>query len=182
MYEGRALGWKLYEFWQWSASDLVSNATRGRLAEFIVAKSLGIPTCGVRDEWAAYDLRSACGIRIEVKSAAYLQSWMQRRPSSISFSVRPARAWDPDCNRQARSPSRPADVYVFALLAHMDKSSIDPMNLDQWEFYVLSTGAINARTRSQHSITLNSLRRLRAGPISFGKLREAVNKAHQTDK
>lgn len=35
---------------------LVSNATRGRLAEFIVAAGLKIDTSGVRDEWAASDL------------------------------------------------------------------------------------------------------------------------------
>jgi hypothetical protein len=82
--------------------------------------------------------------------------------------------WDPDTNRQAAKPSRLADVYVFALLACMDKPSIDPLNLDQWEFYVLSTRAINERTRSQHSITQNSLKRLNAGLISYDELRWGV--------
>jgi len=172
--EGRTTDWRVQEFWQWSTSDLVSNATRGRLAEFIVAKAMGISTDTVRDEWAAYDLTTPEGIKIEVKSAAYLQSWAQNKPSSITFRVRPARAWDPETNRQAPEPCRTADVYVFALLAHQDKISVDPLNLDQWEFYVLSTRAINERKRSQHSITLNSLRRLHSGPVSFGKLRTAV--------
>jgi hypothetical protein len=48
---------ELIEFWQWSISDLVSNVSRGVLAEFIVAKALEINTVSnVRDEWAAYDL------------------------------------------------------------------------------------------------------------------------------
>ena len=34
-----ALGFDLLSFWQWSASDLVSNALRGRLAEFSDKKS-----------------------------------------------------------------------------------------------------------------------------------------------
>jgi hypothetical protein len=162
------------DFWRWSVSDLVSNATRGRLAEFIVAKALGVPTSGVRDEWAAYDLLTPAGIRVEVKSAAYLQSWAQRRHSNIVFSVRRARAWDPETNLQAAVASRSADVYVFALLAHRDKASLDPLDLEQWEFYVVPTHALDARTRSQHSITLSSLRRLEAGPVSFGQLEETV--------
>ncbi|MBU0536462.1 MAG: hypothetical protein KKE20_05825 [Nanoarchaeota archaeon] len=55
----------LFEFWQWSVSDLMSNATRGRLAEFIVAKALNIDK-GIRNEWDAYDL-SYKNIKIETK-------------------------------------------------------------------------------------------------------------------
>jgi hypothetical protein len=33
----------------------------------------------------------------------------------------------PDAKRQA-------DVYVFALLAHEDRTTIDPLDLDQWKF------------------------------------------------
>ncbi len=57
----------------------------------------------------------------------------------------------------AKLAMREADVYVFALLAHTDKSTIDPLDLDQWQFFVLSRAAICARTRSQYSITLKSL-------------------------
>jgi len=172
--KGRKTGINVADFWAWSVSDLMSNATRGRLAEFIVAKAMGISTDGVRDEWAAYDLITENGIKIEVKSAAFLQTWAQRRASTISFSIRPARAWEPETNRLAEKPERLTDVYVFALLAHMDKSTIDPTNLDQWEFYVMSTRDICARKRSQHSIALNSLKILKAGPYSFRELKNAV--------
>jgi hypothetical protein len=42
------LGFDLHNFWAWSVSDLVSNATRGRLAEYVIARALGISTAGVR--------------------------------------------------------------------------------------------------------------------------------------
>ena len=74
--------------------DLTGNATRGRLAEYIVARALGISTGGVRDEWAACDLCTTAGVQIEVKSAAYLQSWQQTKPSTISFSIKKSRPWD----------------------------------------------------------------------------------------
>ena len=78
--DGRALGVSLLQFWQWSASDLLSNATRGRLAEYLVARDLGVAD-GIRSEWIAHDLTSKIGTKIEVKSAAYVQTWIQRRAS-----------------------------------------------------------------------------------------------------
>jgi len=174
---GKALDFGLLGFWQWSASDLVSNATRGRLAEYIVARALGLPAYGVRDEWAAYDLITAEGIRLEVKSASYLQSWYQKKPSTILFSVRASRAWNPETNELSREARRQANLYVLALLAHTDKATLNPLDLDQWSFFVVPTEVLDARTRSQHSITLPSLGTLGYRAVSFGELGEAVRSA-----
>ena len=174
--DGEGLGSNLLSFWRWSTSDLVSNVTRGRLAEFIVAKALGISTDGVRNEWDAYDLETKDGVKIEVKSAAYLQSWHQERLSSIAFRVPKTRSWDPDSNRLENEAKRPADVYVFAVLAHRNKSTVDPLNVNQWHFYVLPTRILDGRTRSQHSITLKTLERLSNGSVPFQDLRMTVQK------
>lgn len=178
-FNGKDTEIKLIDFWRWSVSDIISNATRGRFAEFIVATALNIDLTIIRDEWSAYDLTSPEGIKIEVKSASYLQSWYQRDFSKISFSIKAARHWDSLTNKQAEVPSRESDVYVFCLLKHREQSTLNPMKLDQWEFFVLSTLEINNYTRSVSSITLNSLQRLTEG-ISYDKLREAiVNKYEQ---
>ena len=175
--DGEGLGSNLLSFWRWSISDLVSNVTRGRLAEFIVAKGLGIATDGVRNEWDAYDLETEDGVKIEVKSAAYLQSWHQERLSRITFRVPKTRSWDPDSNRLENEAKRPADVYIFAVLAHRDKSTVDPLNVNQWRFYVLPTRILDERTRSQHSITLKTLERLSNGSVTFQELRIAVQES-----
>lgn len=39
---GKPLGPTLLDSWRWNSSDLVSNANRGWLAEFIVASALGL--------------------------------------------------------------------------------------------------------------------------------------------
>ena len=95
---GRALGPTLQDFWRWSTSDLVSNATRGRLAEFIVASALGISISGVRDEWSPFDLRTEERVKVEVKSAAYIQSWFQSKLSVISFRTPKTQAFDAEPN------------------------------------------------------------------------------------
>ncbi len=173
------LDFDLLSFWQWSSSDILSNATRGVVAEYLVARALGIDREGVRDEWAAYDLETSEGLRIEVKSAAYLQSWLQTAFSRISFTVRKTLAWDPDTNRQSTVPTRQAHVYVFALLAHRDKQSVDPMDVSQWRFYVLPTTVLDSRTRSQHSITLPTLERRSEGAVCYSGLAEAVDRVAQ---
>jgi len=178
--DGEALAFDVLGFWQWSASDLISNATRGRLSEYVVANALGVSTAGVRNEWDAFDLKASSGIRIEVKSAAYIQSWHQKKLSAVSFITLRTRAWDPDTNVQSLEAKRQADVYVCALLAHRDKATIDPLNVNQWRFYVLPTAVLDARTRSQHSITLKSLEALSGGPVAFAELCEAVERANVT--
>jgi hypothetical protein len=179
---GRALSARLQDFWRWSVSDLVSNATRGRLAEFIVATALDVPTDGVRDEWGAYDLKTPNGVKVEVKSAAYVQSWAQSNFSTISFRTPRTRAFDPDTNRLDREPKRQADVYVFAVLAHKDKRTIDPLNADQWEFYVLPTATLDARIRSQYGITLVTLKSLCGRAVSYDQLRGEVERAGRPAK
>jgi hypothetical protein len=170
---GGPAGPTLADFWGWSRSDLLDNLERGVLAEFIVATALSIPTDGVRVGWATWDLTTPDGVRVEVKSAAYLQSWAQRRLSRISFSTPKTLAWDADTGEFAGLAQRHAQVYVFALLAHTDKSTVNPLDLDQWMFYVLPTSVLDARTRSQHSITLKTLEELTAA-VGFSELRETV--------
>lgn len=169
------LGFDLQDFWRWSASDILSNATRGILAEYLVARALGILVEeGVRDEWAAYDLTTPEGFKVEVKSAAYLQSWYQDRLSRISFLVAKTRTWDPATNLLDSVPARKADVYVLALLHHQDKATVNPMDVEQWCFYVLPTSLLDSRTRSQHSITLPTLEQLGIQPITWHDLRAGV--------
>jgi hypothetical protein len=172
------LPFDLLSFWQWSASDLVSNALRGRLAEFLVARALGIAD-NVRAEWDAFDLRSASGATIEVKSAAYLQTWAQKRISAISFDIAPTRFWDAATNVIASEPRRQADLYVFALLGHQDKATLDPMDVGQWIFFVLATAVLNARLPAQKQLGLIGLRSLGSVECAFGQLREAIEAVAQ---
>ena len=90
--DGQGLGFDVTSFWRWAASDLASNVWRGVLAEYLVARALGVAT-GVRTEWDACDIRTEHGTRVEVKSAAYLQSWHQRALSAIAFDIGMKRGW-----------------------------------------------------------------------------------------
>lgn len=173
------LDFALVDFWRWSASDLLNNVIRGNLAEFIVAKALGIST-EVRTVWAAYDLllplEPGRELKIEVKSAAYLQGWEQDKYSRIQFDVRKTKALDETTSVYAGTSKRQADVYVFALLKHKDRPTVEPLNLAQWDFYVLPTRTLDHEIGEGHSISLKALEKLTV-PVSFSCLRQAVIQA-----
>lgn len=178
---GKKTEYNLLDFWRWSVSDILSNATRGRFAEFIVGTAIGLKPENLRDEWDAYDLTTENGIKIEVKSAAYIQSWNQKDYSAISFSIKPARYWDAETNMQRGEPKRHADLYVFCHLKHKNQDTIDPLKMEQWDFYVLPTYRLDNYERSQSSITINSLRKL-TEPKNYSELKTEIEKAYNEQK
>jgi hypothetical protein len=179
-HQGQDIEANLLGFWRWACSDLLNNAMRGVLAEYIVGLALDCVDGGVRTEWDATDLCTPQGLRVEVKSSAYLQSWPQARLSPIKFDIEPKTAWYAQTNSYATERKRQSDVFVFCVLAHMDKSTVDPLNLDQWEFYVLSTNRLNVAVGEQKSVTLGSLtRQTPVKKISFADLRDRIEMAAQ---
>jgi hypothetical protein len=167
----------ILDFWRWSVSDVLSNATRGIFAEFIVATATRTNLTTIRDEWAAYDLETPSGIKLEIKSSAYLQTWAQKSFSKISFRTKPSKQFDFSTNKYSTEKSRSAEVYVFCLLNHKDKATVNPLNLNQWEFYVLSTKVLNNYIRSQNSITLKSLQALTSA-VYYDGLNHAIIESH----
>ena len=182
--EGQPIGPTLVDYWRWSASDLLSNTQRGVIAEYFVATALG--TAGrPRDEWVSFDVVNENGDEIEVKSAAYRQSWAQDRPSSIQFRIAPTHwLWNPETgdNKQLDPPRRPAKIYVFCVLGRKADLNPDPLNVAQWRFYVLPTAILDREVPGQKMIRLNPLKALvrrttGRGAIAYGSLREAIDEA-----
>ena len=161
------------DYWRWAYSDIVGNTHRGLLAQFIVAKALGDRREAV-DTWEPYDVVAADGTKVEVKSAAYVQSWSQRKYSRISFGIARSRAWNPRTGDWEGSDAiRHADVYVFSLLTEKDKTKVDPLDLQQWEFYVLSTAVLDSELSKAKTISLERVRTYTSA-VGVAQLENAV--------
>lgn len=158
-------------FWEWAYGDLLSNTNRGVLAEYIVATALGIHDT-TRVEWDRYDLVIG-DIGVEVKSAAYVQTWKQAQLSKIVFGVRPAMGWDSRTDTSATIAQRCADVYVFCLLETKDRDAINPLDVAQWTFYVLPT----SKLPEQKTIQLAPLKALSPCECVYEGLKTAIHKA-----
>jgi hypothetical protein len=166
------------DFWQWAFSDLRANNIRGIFAEWLVSKILKIsPSC--RDSWASWDLETAEGVRIEVKTSAYLQAWTQKRPSSIVFGGLRSRTWDPLAG-YAKTPSYNADLYVFCIHIEADPDRYAPMDLSQWRFYLLDREVLV--NQNLKTISIKTLARLakemtaaELGKIGMTKIKEIID-------
>lgn len=141
--DGMPAGYLLNDFWRWQSSDLLNNTLRGVLAEFIVAKALGIDTERPREEWGAYDLLFNDQLSIEVKSSSYVQSWEQSTESTPRFTIRPTCGWDSE-NGYVNKSSRQSDMYIFCVFAEKNRAAADPLILDQWDFYPVLAEELDA--------------------------------------
>ncbi|HES59544.1 MAG TPA: hypothetical protein ENO18_03850, partial [Caldithrix sp.] len=136
-FNGQNLPINILSFWQWSSSELLENALRGKLAEFIVASAIDILDKS-REEWDPYDLITKSGLKIEIKSSSYIQSWDQNKLSKIIFGIQPTVKWEEN-NKRSEQAKRQSDIYIFCVLSHKDKTTIDPLDLLQWDFYIVDT-------------------------------------------
>jgi hypothetical protein len=118
-----SLGPTVLDFWRWALGDLRMNTARGFLAEFLLATAVG-SKAPVRVEWAAHDVDSEDGARLEVKSSGYLQSWTQTESSAPSYSfksIRATRIWDRALGGYREvDPEDRVDAWVFALQTCQD--------------------------------------------------------------
>lgn len=158
---GESAGMTVLDYWAWSCSDLYDNTMRGVMAEFLVSLSFNkelSPNTQMRTNWLPYDVTSPTGRRIEVKSAAYIQSWTPEDVfSQIKFDIGKKIAWDG--TTYASEPKRNCDLYVFCIFtAHTRDISV--LNLDYWDFYVLPTFVLNEKVPEQKGISLSSLLKL----------------------
>jgi hypothetical protein len=160
------------DFWAWAYSDVLENTARGIFAEFLVGSALGIVEMVRPSGWGAFDLRYG-GQTIEVKSAAYLQSWHQTAPSVIRFGLAEREGWEPETNTWRTERMRPADCYVFCLYAEKDRSRVNVLDASMWQFYVVSTERSNREMGAQKSAGLSTIEAM-SKPVAYARLKERV--------
>lgn len=147
------------DFWQWAYSDLMQNVERAVLAEYIVAALIGVDN-KLRVPWLAYDLKLPNGKTVEVKTMAKLQAWYQRRLSSPRVVIEPTRKWDPKTNVMEKEPKLHSDLYVICFFKAESHDTADPLNLNQWEFFVFTREDIKKLLMDRKSISLKLLKNL----------------------
>lgn len=160
-------------YWTWAYSDHLSNTQRGVLAEYIVGTALDAVSTP-RREWDAYDLITPSGIKVEVKTSAYLQSWIQTKESAIIFDIGKKRSWYAETNTYSENPERASDVYVFCVFAEKDRSKANPLDLSQWFFLVAATSKLNSWFEDQAKVGLAVLEAKCKSRLPYSEIGSAV--------
>ncbi len=63
---------------------------------------------------------------------------------------------------------------MFCVLSTQDKDKVDPLDLDQWDFYCLSASTLNEKVGAQCEIMLKRLQSLGARAVKYHELADAV--------
>lgn len=169
----------IQDFWSWAYSNLTSNTQRGTYAEYLVSIALDAkaPT---KTDWGPYDVLSSEGIRVEVKSSAYLQAWKQDDISKIVFGINQSHKYDYNSSAYNYDAElvRQADVYVFCVETCQNRNELNERDLSQWDFYVISSAQINKKLGAHKTVTLSKLVKIGAMKTSFSNLKQAVTEAY----
>lgn len=170
------------EFWQYAYSNFTDNRNRAALAEFIVAKAMGV-TKTPETSWESYDILSTEGIKIEVKCSGYLQSWKQDKPSTPTFDIKRKYGWVGETNELDSKLDRQADVYVFCLHKEGEIDKANPFQSDQWQFYVVPTSLINEKLDNQQSVRISTIETvLGTTSVKYEGLKESIIEAYEYSK
>ena len=169
-----SLGITMLDFWKYQYSNIYDM--QEYIAEFIVGKALGIDEPMNRDGWTLWDIDYQ-GKRIEVKQTSYYHSWQEKIANGKisqqrTFSITPAFTRYKD---STTSYERQNDIYVFCLNTGNNEEDSYPLDMANWEFYVVPTKIINDNcTSEQKTISLGKVRKL--APLTrFNELKNVID-------
>ena len=163
--DGQSLSLTMTDFWAWAFSDMTYCIHLSALAEYIIATALSItssmPYVTRKHNWPS-ELVTKSGHTINVKMAAFIQSYDPEHPDFIEFYIKPRRLLDGTVHKLDTPFKRHCDFYVFAVYKGMCMND-SPLNLDLWDFYIMPTKVLDETIPTQKKISFRSL--LKFNPV-----------------
>ena len=170
-FNGKETDLNILEMWRWKYSDIYD--IKSILAEYIVEKALGLEKSQNVGTWTLYDIKYR-DTRIEVKETSYFHSWDkvgEKRSKQRTFGITKAYSKYKDSS----SPfERQNDIYVFCLNTGYEREESYPLNLNNWEFYVIPTKVINQMCKDNKTIGLNVVRKL-SDVYRYDQIKEKID-------
>ena len=175
-FKGEKLSFNFEDFWKFHFSNIYD--LQDKIAEFIVAKALGIEEAQNVEYWTLWDVTYR-NKRIEVKETSYYHSFNEEgNVSNIrTFSIAKANGTYDEQVSGNKEFCRQNDIYVFCLNKGDTRASSYPLNLDNWEFYVVPTEFLNKNCENQKKISLNRIRSFNFPALAYDELKAEIDKA-----
>lgn len=173
-YDGNPAGFSVLDFWAFQHSNIWD--VQEEIAEFIVAKALGQDMPYNKNGWTLWDMNYR-GKRIEVKETGYYHSW--RTDGKVSqqrtFGITKAYSRYKDNTSEFK---RQNDIYVFCLILGETKEASNPLVLENWRFWIVSTSTINRLCGDNKTISLGRVKSItnQGNGVGYGELRNEVDK------
>ena len=169
---GEATQMTMLDFWRWHFSEIYDM--QSKMAEYIVAKALGLKEAQNVGDWTLYDILYR-GKRIEIKETSFYHAWQtDEEPKSQQRSFGITKAYDKyqDSTSEFR---RQNDIYVFCLNTGETKADSYPLELENWEFYVVPTTVINTICKDGKSISLSRVRKL-SSKVKYTDIKATIDR------
>lgn len=173
---GADIGFTVGDYWQFQYSNLLDKL--GNVAEFLVAKALDKECSDNCNGWTLYDIGYK-GKRIEVKATSYYQAWKESHEicEQRTFSIRKTHV---EYQNSETDRERQNDIYIFCLENEKPENglSANPLNLENWQFYIIPTTIINDKCGDQKTISLNRVKKLFGSEqgLSYNQIKPYVDK------
>ena len=175
VFENEALGFNFLDFWKFHYSNIYS--LHGEIAEFVVARALGVTEAQNTEYWTLWDTTYR-NKRIEVKATAYFHLWNANGKISKqrTFGITMANGSYDTVKSGNSEFCRQNDIYVFCLNTGDTKESSNPLNLNHWEFYIVPTAVINEKCGNNKTISLGKIRNLGFSAKRYDEIKSEIDK------
>lgn len=169
----------LADYWEWGITDLAGNGARAAMAEFLVARGLG--TLAYAGPGPGYDLATRSGLKLTIATASCSRTWPAERRAAVLYPIAPTLAYDAARRQLARLWTRPADIYVLALLSLEANGTANPTDTGAWTFHAVGARALDALEQASPAIAHGTVEsRCQAGvphwrgPVLYRNLRVEI--------
>ena len=170
---GHELDISILDFWRFMYSNIYN--LQEYIAEFLVAKALGKENPDNDKYWTLWDITYR-EKRIEVKESSYYHSFNEEGKVSKqrTFSISKANSRYED-DAIENTYERQNDIYVFCLNIGENRKEANPLNLDNWEFYIVPTSFINKECGDNKTISIGRIRNMGVQAKLFHEIKAEID-------
>lgn len=167
------LGFTMLDYWRFHYSNIFD--LQDTIAEFIVAKALDIHESQNDQYWTLWDLTYR-DKHIEIKETSYYHSFNTNGKISKQrvFDIHKSNGGY-DEKSGNNELIRQNDLYIFCLNTGNTEEESYPLNLNNWEFYVVPTKVINEQCGDNKTISLGRIRSFGFNPIYYAHLKKEID-------
>lgn len=172
IFNNNELDFGILDLWESKYSNIFNM--QDVIAEFLVEKALGIDKAQNTDYWTLYDILYR-GCRIEIKQTGYYHPWNENGEISNirRFGITMANS-NYEFEDMENKIERQNDIYIFCLNTGETKENSNPMNIANWEFYIVPTKIINNICGDNKTIGLNKVREI-SKKVTYDKIKETID-------
>lgn len=158
IFDDKELEFGILDFWKYKYSNVWN--IQEYIAEFLIEKALGLEKSQNTDSWTLYDINYR-NKRIEIKETSFYHPWNENGNISNQrvFGITMANS-SYENSLEENKFERQNDLYVFCLNIGTTKEESNPMNINNWEFYVAPTKIINDTCGNNKTISLGKVKNI----------------------